>query len=47
MRRIVITCLTLVAAALLMLPAGATAAPKKKGAPAPSIKRVKPMRISA
>jgi len=46
MRRIVITCLTLVAAALLMLPAGASAAPKKKGAPAPSISRVKPMRIS-
>jgi IPT/TIG domain len=46
MRRIVITCLTLVAAALLMLPAGATAAPKKKGPPAPSISRVKPMRIS-
>ena len=46
MRRIVTTCLTLVAAALLMLPAGASAAPKKKGAPAPTITRVKPMRIS-
>ena len=45
MRRIVTTCLTLVAAALLMLPAAASAAPKK-GAPAPSITRVKPMRIS-
>jgi IPT/TIG domain len=44
MRRIVITCLTLVAAALLMLPAAATAA-KKKG-PVPEITRVQPMRIS-
>jgi hypothetical protein len=45
MRRIVTTCLTLVAAALLVLPAAATAAPAKKG-PAPEITRVKPMRIS-
>jgi IPT/TIG domain len=46
MRRIVITCLTLVAAALLVLPAVASAAPKKKKAPAPQITRVQPMRIS-
>jgi hypothetical protein len=44
MRRIVITCLTLVAAALLVLPAAASAAPKK--GPVPKITRVKPMRIS-
>ena len=44
MRRIVITCLTLVAAALLVLPAAAAAAPKK--GPAPQITRVQPMRIS-
>src|SRR5215210_6670246 len=44
MRRIVTTCLTLVAAALLVLPAAATAATKK--APAPQITRVQPMRIS-
>jgi hypothetical protein len=44
MRRFVITCLTLVAAALLLLPAAATAAPKKT--PAPQITRVQPMRIS-
>lgn len=44
MRRIVTTCLTLVAAALLVLPAAAVAAPKK--GPAPQITRVKPMRIS-
>ncbi len=43
MRRIVTTCLTLVAAALLVLPAAATAA--KKG-PVPEITRVQPMRIS-
>jgi len=43
MRRIVTTCLTLVAAALLMLPAAATAATK---GPAPEITRVQPMRIS-
>jgi IPT/TIG domain len=45
MRRIVITCLTLVAAALLVLPAAAGAATKKKG-PTPLITRVQPMRIS-
>jgi IPT/TIG domain-containing protein len=44
MRRIVTTCLTLVAAALLVLPAAAVAAPKKD--PAPQITRVQPMRIS-
>ena len=44
MRRIVTTCLTLVAAALLVLPAAAMAAPKK--GPAPQITRVQPMRIS-
>jgi IPT/TIG domain len=43
MRRIVITCLTLVAAALLVLPAAANAA---TSAPAPQITRVKPMRVS-
>src|SRR5919112_5926801 len=44
MRRFIITCLTLVAAALLVLPAVASAAtPKKK---APQITRVQPMRIS-
>jgi IPT/TIG domain len=43
MRRIVITCLTLVAAALSMLPAAATAATSTK---APTITRVQPMRIS-
>ena len=43
MRRIVTTCLTLVAAALLMLPAAATAATK---GPVPEITRVQPMRIS-
>lgn len=45
MRRIFITCLTLVAAALLVLPAVASAAPKKKKK-APQITRVQPMRIS-
>ena len=44
MRRIVTTCLTLVAAALLVLPAAAAAAPKK--GPVPEITRVQPMRIS-
>src|SRR5918997_4245922 len=44
MRRIVTTCLTLVAAALLVLPAAVSAAPKK--GPAPKITRVQPMRIS-
>ena len=44
MRRIVITCLTLFAAALLVLPAAAGAA--TSGAPAPEITRVQPMRIS-
>jgi hypothetical protein len=43
MRRIVTTCLTLVAAALLVLPAAAMAATPKK---APQITRVQPMRIS-
>lgn len=43
MRRIVTTCLTLVAAALLVLPAAATAATKT---PAPQITRVQPMRVS-
>jgi hypothetical protein len=43
MRRIVTTCLTLVAAALLVLPAAATAA---TSTPAPEITRVQPMRIS-
>lgn len=46
MRRLIITCLTLVAAALLVLPAAASAAPKKKGASEPAITRVQPMRIS-
>jgi hypothetical protein len=46
MRRIIITCLTLVAAALLVLPAVASAAPKKKKAAGPQITRVQPMRIS-
>ena len=48
MRRIVITCLTLVAAALLVLPAAASAAPAKDAATAavPQITRVQPMRIS-
>jgi hypothetical protein len=45
MRRIVTTCLTLLAAALLVLPASAVAATKKK-APAPQITRVQPMRVS-
>lgn len=44
MRRIVTTCLTLVAAALLVLPAAAAAAPTK--GPVPEITRVQPMRIS-
>ena len=43
MRRIVTICLTLVAAALLVLPAAATAATK---GPVPTITRVQPMRIS-
>jgi hypothetical protein len=43
MRRIVTTCLTLVAAALLVLPAAATAASK---GPVPEITRVQPMRVS-
>jgi hypothetical protein len=43
MRRIVITCLTLVAAALLVLPAAATAA---TSTPVPKITRVQPMRVS-
>jgi IPT/TIG domain len=48
MRRFVITCLTLVAAALLVLPAAASAAPAKGAAKAavPQITRVQPMRIS-
>jgi len=44
MRRITITCLTLVAAALLVIPATAGAQTSK--APAPQITRVQPMRIS-
>ena len=50
MRRFTITCLTLVAAALLVLPAVASAASAKgaaeKAAPAPQITRVQPMRVS-
>ena len=47
MRRISITCLTLVAAALLMLPAVASAQSKKRAkASTPQITRVQPMRIS-
>ncbi len=47
MRRIVIICLTLVSAALLMLPTAAGAAPSKKksSASVPTITRVTPMRI--
>ena len=47
MRRISITCLTLVSAAVLMLPAAAGAAPAKKRAKAsaPTITRVTPMRV--
>jgi len=45
MRRIVITCLTLVAAALLVLPAAASAA-ARGSAVTPQITRVQPMRIS-
>ena len=44
MRRIIITSLTLIAAALLVVPATAGAA-KSKG-PVPSITRVQPMRVS-
>jgi IPT/TIG domain len=44
MRRFVTFCLTLVAAALLVLPAAATAATNKT--PAPQITRVQPMRVS-
>ena len=43
MRRFVIICLTLVAAALLVMPAAAAA---QKGSVAPKITRVQPMRIS-
>jgi hypothetical protein len=43
MRRIVIICLTLAAAALLVLPAASTAA---TNGPAPEITRVQPMRVS-
>jgi len=46
MRRITITCLTLVAAALLMLPAVASAQTKRAKASTPQITRVQPMRIS-
>ena len=48
MRRFAITCLTLVAAALLVLPAAASAAPAKDAATVtvPQITRVQPMRIS-
>lgn len=44
MRRIIITCLTLIAAALLVVPATA-GAQKRSKAPAPQITRVQPMRI--
>jgi hypothetical protein len=44
MRRITITCLTLLAAAFLVLPAAAMA--QKKKAPAPQITRVQPMRVA-
>jgi hypothetical protein len=44
MRRITITCLTLIAAALLVVPAMAAAAKSK--APTPKITRVQPMRVS-
>jgi hypothetical protein len=47
MRRFIITCLTLVAAALLVLPAAASAAPTKSAqASTPKITRVQPMRVS-
>jgi hypothetical protein len=46
MRRIVIICLMLVAAALLVLPAASFAATKGSAVPAPQITRVKPMRVS-
>jgi hypothetical protein len=46
MRRIIITCLTLAAAALLTVPPVAGAAPKGAKAAKPTIKRVTPMRIS-
>jgi hypothetical protein len=46
MRRIVIICLMLVAAALLVLPAASFAASKGSADPAPQITRVKPMRVS-
>ena len=46
MRRITITCLTLVAAALLVLPATASAQKKRAKAATPQITRVQPMRIN-
>ena len=47
MRRTILICLALASAALLMLPAGAGAAPSKKGSKAstPTITRVTPMRV--
>jgi hypothetical protein len=46
MRRITIICLTLAAAALLMLPAGASAQSNRDRASTPQITRVLPMRVS-
>ena len=45
MRRIIITSLTLIAAALLVVPASALAQ-TRSGAPAPQITRVQPMRVA-
>ncbi len=47
MRRTILICLALASAAVLMLPAGAGAAPSKKGSKAstPTITRVTPMRV--
>ncbi len=45
MRRIIITSLTLIAAALLVMP-GIASAQKRSKAPAPKITRVQPMRVS-
>ena len=45
MRRIIITSLTLIAAALLVVPAIASAQ-KRGGTPAPKITRVQPMRVN-
>jgi IPT/TIG domain len=46
MRRITITSLTLIAAALLVVPATAGAAQKRSHAPTPQITRVQPMRVA-